>query len=143
MRAPGSWPGLKSIPSPEAGSARIAWFAADAALDSARRVLRPWARFWRDGRMVVDVAITVVVRVHPRASREHVALLPDGSLDVRLRARPVEGQANARLVELLAARLGVRRRDVEIVSGVRSRQKAVKFELASIEELARRLRAHE
>jgi uncharacterized protein len=85
--------------------------------------------------------LTVAVRVHPGASREEVTLLEDGSLDVRLRARPVEGQANARLVELLAARLGLRKRDVAVVSGVRSRQKVVRIGVASAEELSRRLGA--
>ena len=82
---------------------------------------------------------TVAVRVHPGATREAVLLLPDGSLDVRLRARPVEGQANARLVELLADRLGLRKRDVVVVSGVRSRQKLVRVGVESAEELGRRL----
>lgn len=79
------------------------------------------------------------MRVHPGASREGVALLADGSLDVRLRARPVEGQANARLIELLAERLGLRKRDVAVVSGVRSRQKVVRIGVESAEELGRRL----
>jgi len=85
--------------------------------------------------------ITVSVRVHPGASREAVAMLPDGSLDVRLRARAVEGQANAGLVELLADRLGLKRRDVEIASGLRSRQKLVRISLASPDDLRRRLGA--
>jgi uncharacterized protein len=89
--------------------------------------------------MAVDDGITVGVRVHPGASREEIALLPDGSLDVRLRARPVEGRANERLIELLAARLGVRRRDVTLVSGVRSRQKVVRIGVASVDELGARL----
>ena len=83
--------------------------------------------------------ITVSVRVHPGASREGVALLADGSLDVRLRARAIEGQANASLVQLLADRLGLRRRDVEISSGLRSRQKVVRIALASADELRRLL----
>jgi uncharacterized protein len=89
--------------------------------------------------MADEGTLTVSVRVHPGASREAVTLLADGSLDVRLRARPVEGQANARLVELLAGRLGLRERDVAVVSGVRSRQKVVRIGLASPEELGRRL----
>ena len=94
--------------------------------------------------MASEQTTTIAVRVHPGASREEVALLPDGSLDVRLRARPVEGQANARLVELLAERLGLRKRDVVVVSGVRSRQKLVRLGVESAEELGRRLgpRAH-
>lgn len=66
-------------------------------------------------------------------------LLPDGSLDVRLRARAVEGQANAGLLVLLADRLGLRRREVEIVSGERSRQKRIRLGLASDAELRARL----
>ena len=93
------------------------------------------------GGMAGEDSITVAVRVHPGAAREGLALLPDGSLDVRLRARPVEGQANARLVEVLADRLGLRRRDVVVVSGVRSRQKLVRIGLRSAEELGRRLGA--
>ena len=83
--------------------------------------------------------IAVAVQVHPGASREAVRLLPDGSLDVRLRARAIEGQANAGLIDLLAEQLGLRRRDVVIRSGLRSRQKVVHLGLRSTDELARRL----
>ena len=83
--------------------------------------------------------IAVSVQVHPGASREAVRLLPDGSLDVRLRARAVEGQANASLIAVLAEQLGLRRRNVSIVRGERSRKKVVEIELASTEELVRRL----
>src|SRR5690242_20360600 len=83
--------------------------------------------------------ITVSVRVHPGSSREAVMLLPDGSLDVRLRARAVEGQANAGLLALLADRLGLKRREVEIVSGERSRLKRIRLGLASDAELRARL----
>jgi uncharacterized protein (TIGR00251 family) len=92
--------------------------------------------------MTVKGMLTVSVRVHPGASREGVVLLPDGSLDVRLRARAVEGQANAALLALLADRLGLRRREVEIVSGERSRQKRVRIDLPSADDLRARLGLH-
>jgi len=44
---------------------------------------------------------------------------------VAVRARAVEGAANAAVVAALAAALGVRRRDVEIVTGARGRDKIV------------------
>lgn len=91
--------------------------------------------------MAAEPTVTVAVRVHPGASREAVVLLPDGSLDVRLRARAVEGQANAALVAVLAARLGLRRRDIVVASGVRSRQKVVRLALASPDEVRQRLAA--
>lgn len=83
--------------------------------------------------------ILVWVRAHPGAPRDAVELLPDGALDVRLRARAVEGQANAALIDLLSMRLGLRKRDVEVVAGERSRQKRVRIELRSAAELGRRL----
>jgi uncharacterized protein (TIGR00251 family) len=82
--------------------------------------------------------ILVTVRVHPGASRDAVTVVDD-TLDVRLRARPVENRANEALVELLADRLRLRRREVRIARGDRSRQKLLKLDLASLDELRRRL----
>ena len=46
-------------------------------------------------------------------------------MKVRLEAPPVDGAANAALIDLLAAALGVSRRDVQIVGGEHSRRKLV------------------
>jgi uncharacterized protein YggU (UPF0235/DUF167 family) len=51
-----------------------------------------------------------------------------GELRVRLRARPVEGAANAALVALLAKVAGVPRSSVTILSGATSRSKVVRIE---------------
>ena len=83
--------------------------------------------------------ITVAVRVHPGASRVAVTLLDDGSLDVRVRPRAIDGKANDGVVEVLAERLGLRKRDVRIATGARARQKLVEIGLASHAELRRRL----
>jgi hypothetical protein len=50
----------------------------------------------------------------------------DGALLVRLAAAPVDGAANAALIEFLAAALHVPKRDITIVSGERSRHKRVR-----------------
>lgn len=47
---------------------------------------------------------------------------------LRLAAPPVEGKANAALIEFLAGYFGVPRRNVTIVSGVKSRSKRVAIE---------------
>ena len=83
--------------------------------------------------------ISVAVRVHPGASRAAVTLLDDGSLDVRVRPRAVDGKANEGVIEVLAERLGLRKRDVRIATGVRSRRKLVELALPSHAELRRRL----
>ena len=49
----------------------------------------------------------------------------DGAVLVRLAAAPVEGAANAELIDLLARILGIPKRDITIVSGEHSRTKRI------------------
>jgi hypothetical protein len=72
-----------------------------------------------------DDAVRFAVHVQPRASRSEITGIHGDSMKVRLEAPPVEGAANAALIELLAAALGVSRRNVQIVGGQRSRSKLV------------------
>ncbi len=72
------------------------------------------------------------MRLTPRAGRNGVdggAAGPDGRPVLRLRvaAPPVEGAANAALVEYVARSLGVRKSDVAIVSGDRGRLKLLEL----------------
>jgi uncharacterized protein len=71
----------------------------------------------------------IPVRVRPGARRDEVGgswAAPRGpALVVAVRARAVEGAANAAVVAALAAAFGVRRGDVEIVVGARGRDKVV------------------
>jgi uncharacterized protein len=73
--------------------------------------------------------VRYALRVHPRATRERVELLEDGTLAVWVRAPAVEGRANEAVGTLLAARLGLRSREVLLVRGERSRQKVVEVPL--------------
>jgi uncharacterized protein len=63
--------------------------------------------------------------VTPRAGRHAVSGRQGAVLLVRLAAPPVEGAANAALVELLSDVLDVPRRDIDILSGLRARTKRV------------------
>ena len=85
--------------------------------------------------------IVVSVSVHPGAARDAVTLLDDGAIDVRLRARPVDGKANVALVRLLAERLGLRAREVRIARGAHARQKLIEVDLPSLADLRARLGA--
>lgn len=71
--------------------------------------------------------VFIRVRVQPRASRSGIeGVTQDGAaVKVRLTAPPVEGEANSALVDFLSETLGVRKRDLVIVGGQRSRDKRV------------------
>lgn len=80
------------------------------------------------------------VRVQPRASRAEIAgWRPDGALSVRVTAAPVDGRANAAVGSLLAAVLGVRTSDVEIVRGAAGRDKYVRVAGLTLDDVIRRL----
>jgi uncharacterized protein (TIGR00251 family) len=70
---------------------------------------------------------TISIRVVPRSRRDAVDPERGGRLVVRTTAAPVDGSANEQVVELLAQYFGVRRRQVEIVNGHRSRDKTVRI----------------
>lgn len=65
------------------------------------------------------------VHVQPGASRTEVAGLHGDCLKIRLAARAIDGEANARLVEFVADCLGVAKRSVTIESGATSRRKRI------------------
>jgi uncharacterized protein (TIGR00251 family) len=75
---------------------------------------------------VTNGALTFAVKVVPRASKNQVVGAEGGALKIRLTAPPVEGKANDALIEFLANMLGVRRAQIEIVTGHASRRKIVR-----------------
>jgi hypothetical protein len=66
------------------------------------------------------------VLVQPRAPRTRVVGEHDGRLKIQLAAPPVDGEANAALVEFLAEALSVRRQDVSLVRGETGRRKVLR-----------------
>ncbi|WP_428558742.1 MAG: DUF167 domain-containing protein [Solidesulfovibrio sp. DCME] len=69
--------------------------------------------------------------VTPGGVKDALAGLAEDRLRVRLRAKAVEGRANAALTVFLAACLGLKPRQVAIVSGEKSRKKTLRIEAES------------
>jgi uncharacterized protein (TIGR00251 family) len=80
--------------------------------------------------------VTLEVLVQPRASRSRVVGVHEGRLKIQLSAPPVDGEANAALVELLASVLDVRKSDVTIVRGDTGRRKTVRVAGVSSQRVA-------
>lgn len=81
------------------------------------------------------------VRVIPRASKSGIAGMRGDAVLVRLHAAPVDGAANAELIEVLADALGVPKRAVSIVAGERARQKRVRVEGVTLDFIRSKLDA--
>lgn len=78
---------------------------------------RPWR--WDSDILVLEL------QVQPRASRNEVVGLRDMGFKVRVAAAPVDGQANAELVKLLAREFGVSKSKIRVIKGTGSRHKPV------------------
>ncbi len=86
-----------------------------------------------------DGAVTFDVLVQPRASRAKLGPVHDGRLKVAVTAPPVDGEANAAVIELIAKTLGVSKGAVEVIAGQSSRRKTVRVAgvtRAAVEALA-------
>lgn len=86
--------------------------------------------------LLVTAELTVRIRVKPGASRTRVLGAFGGTCDeqpalvVAVCAPPVDGRANAAVVEALADALRLRRHQVTVVSGLTSRTKTVRLTVA-------------
>lgn len=65
------------------------------------------------------------VRVVPRASKNEISGRHGEAVKIRLTAPPVEGAANQALTDFLADVLGIRKSQIEILTGHASRDKIV------------------
>jgi uncharacterized protein len=84
--------------------------------------------------------IRIEVYVQPRAARTELAGLHDDHPKIRLAAPPVDGAANAALVEFVAKRLDIAKSRVRVVGGLTSRRKVLEIEGVRAEAVSEALR---
>ncbi len=73
-------------------------------------------------------AAVLDIRVIPRAPRTRVDGTRGGAILIRLAAPPVDGAANEALIAFLSDALSLPRRNFQLVSGEKSRDKRVRVE---------------
>ncbi|HEX22090.1 MAG TPA: YggU family protein, partial [Chromatiales bacterium] len=73
-------------------------------------------------------ALTLNVRVQPRASRDEIVGPLGDSLKVRITTPPVDGKANTHLIKYLAKTFGVPRTRVTLLGGERGRDKRLRID---------------
>ncbi len=75
------------------------------------------------------------LHVSPGAREDRIVGWREGSLRLKVRARPEKGRANEAVLRLLAGRLGLCRASLSIVRGATSRDKLVQVDGLSEDEL--------
>ena len=76
----------------------------------------------------VETEALIRVKVIPRSSRTEIAGKEKDIYRVKITDPPVEGKANKALIALLAEKLGIAKRDIEITAGKTSRMKTVRVQ---------------
>lgn len=79
------------------------------------------------------------IKVQPRASRNEITGWQGEALKIRLTAPPVEGEANEACLKFLAACFNVSRKQVNLVSGLKSRNKVIEIEGLTSQEFQQHL----
>ncbi|MDR0577794.1 MAG: DUF167 domain-containing protein [Candidatus Accumulibacter sp.] len=74
-----------------------------------------------------ESAATLVLHVQPGARKTEIAGIHGDALKIRLAAPPVDGKANAALIEFVAERLGAPKSAVRLVGGQTSRRKTLEI----------------
>lgn len=69
------------------------------------------------------------VKVKPRAKVSELTQMADGTWVAKLKAPPVDGKANAELVQLVAEKFQCRTAAVTITAGTSGRMKLVRVEM--------------
>ncbi|MEW6326435.1 MAG: DUF167 domain-containing protein [Thermodesulfobacteriota bacterium] len=75
------------------------------------------------------------VYVQPKASREGIAGYHGDALKVKLKAPPVDGEANAACIRFFASLFNLPRTNLSIKNGHKSRLKLIEIQGISIEEI--------
>ena len=81
------------------------------------------------------------MKVIPRSSRTEMLGKENDIYRMKLTDPPVEGKANKAVIELLAEKLGVPKREIEIVSGKTGRLKTIRIRGLTAGEVAQALGA--
>jgi uncharacterized protein (TIGR00251 family) len=78
--------------------------------------------------------ISVSLLIQPRASRDEIASITGDALKIRLTSPPLDDRANRQCVEYLAKRLGLKKRQLELIQGNKSRRKVIRITGLSLTE---------
>lgn len=83
--------------------------------------------------------VVLPVRAHPGARRNEIRGSQDGALKVSVTQAPEKGKANKALIEVLAKGLGLKKSQVELLSGETASQKRFLVRAVTSEDLCQRI----
>ena len=89
-----------------------------------------------------DGGVVFHIHVIPRSGKSDIVGVQNDALKIKITAPPVEGQANAECIRFLAERLGVRKNQVTITGGQKSKKKTLFVEGLSSQDVIAIFKPH-
>jgi uncharacterized protein (TIGR00251 family) len=90
---------------------------------------------------VRETAAGLEIRLHvqPRAKRCEISGVHNGALKVKVTAPPVDDAANRAIVDFFSSLLGISKSSLQIVSGLKSKDKKLQIKGISLASLLNRI----
>lgn len=77
------------------------------------------------------------VRIIPRSSRNEIAGIEGDLYRIKVTSPPIDGKANKALITFLSKKLKTPKKNIEIISGEKSRNKRLRINNISDDEISR------
>ncbi|KAG7198670.1 hypothetical protein KM043_006025 [Ampulex compressa] len=87
-----------------------------------------------------DGNVAIKIQAKPGAKHNNITDISEEAVGVAISAPPVEGEANTELVKYLSTVLGMRKSDVSLDRGSRSRQKVVIVAGTTVDKVLEKLK---
>ena len=71
----------------------------------------------------------IKVKAHINSRNEKIILNKDENLDIYIREKPIEGKANKKIIEVLSAYFKVKKNQILLISGEKSKNKMFEIKL--------------
>jgi len=73
--------------------------------------------------------IKLLIKVKPNSAKDKISVDAENNLTIKIRAKPIDGEANEYLVKYLAKELGISHSHIQIEKGATGRHKRVAFNI--------------
>ncbi|KAM9999354.1 hypothetical protein ACTFIZ_002881 [Dictyostelium cf. discoideum] len=80
---------------------------------------------------VEEPIIKINVNVHPNSKESSIVSFEDQILSLRISEPPIDGKANTGVIEFLSKELNIRKSNIEVGKGSKSRNKSVEIDISS------------
>lgn len=87
----------------------------------------------------VSRGVRIAIKAVPGASQDQIAGPLGDRLKIRISAPPEGGKANKAICKLLASKLGLKQKDVQVISGATNREKVIHAAGINFEDARNRL----